>query len=203
MGLFDFLKPKAPKPSKAEFAKVRVMFMFGEKSKHVQNLKAIGRNIDARTDAESFIDEILAAYAQDPDDLSLLKLMARFALNVGETAKAAVILVNVTNRPEIRDRIDLTAIFWYLAHIVYISDHDPARALEYFQKATTATPPAGCKQPATSKDKANAHTMAMIMAEKTHDEEAYVFHDQSRRKVLPDIDWDDPRVLFELKQGSM
>ena len=194
MGLFDFLKPKKQEMPRS----VALAFLFGTKQKHVQNLKAVGKNNEARAEANKFIADILQAYTQDKDNVDLLDLLAQFACAAGETEGAQLALESVVNDEKAKSRIDLTVVYAGLARVFH-QRLDFKKELNAWVKAAAAVPPSGCKMPASTKKKAWIHTMAFVCAERIGDDEVADFHDKKRKELIPDFDWHDYESVIGLE----
>jgi len=162
----------------------------------------------------------------EPENPRHLSLFADVALklgapDVGKRTLESVITEN--NRPH----LDLTLVYFDLGRIWHdLGDKD--RELSYYEKSVEAEAPAGCKFPATRKQKAIAHYFAHVCltsmqftwefymkqrgageddiarAREKHSTDAQRAdsHIKKARELAPEINWDDGPQVTKLIQSE-
>jgi hypothetical protein len=220
MGIFDFLRRK---PGSRGFGKsikkilatsqgrFLVASMELEKlTAQVSNLKAVGRHDEAKSAAKAYIVSVAERFAkEDRDSKAMLHLIARAAIKLGEYHAGFAFVESFANLYSEMQRkgedagVDLTTAYHDLGILTELMKGPWQDCLLWHEKATEAEPPTGCKEPATSRDKALAHTSAYFCIataifewqNNLHLREAMenrkAWHDQKRREFAPECKWDD------------
>ena len=216
MGFFDFLKPKKNPIDDPKFRPFMIKGMADQLATRCDNLKAVGRETEARAVAVKFVVDSFRTCAQKEylESAEMLSAATYSAIRLGEANLGKQLLdsiietheaVRVKNPKSGGSMMDLTQPYidaGKLAHQMRESSEEEYRC---FWHAAEEKPPLGCKNPATDRQKATAHNFAYSISTVTgitdrvnSDEwkKRKKWHDVKRREYAPECDWDDPMAAI-------
>jgi tetratricopeptide (TPR) repeat protein len=160
--------------------------------KHINNLRAVGRDDDAQELARECLDKLLKEYMNAPADPAQLGLFTtasiRFReLDIGKKTLEAIIQAN-----EQHPFVDLTLVYFYLGTIYHQLGSDPEKELWCYEMAVSAKPAPNCKYVASKRMKAKAHLFAAGPANRLMRFDLCDQHEAECRRLVPDVDFEDP-----------
>jgi hypothetical protein len=215
MGFFDFLKPKRDPLDDPKIRPTVIKMMAAQLATRCGNLKAVGRETEARAIAVKFLMDSFSTCGEKEfrDSAKMLSAFADAAITLGEVRMGKQLLdglIEVYEKMQKTKRksfsiIDLTQPYidaGRLAHRIPNSSDEEYRC---FWLATEAQPPASCKEPASHRQKALAHQFAYGIsgvslmtdhANRSEWKKRMEWHDTKRREYAPECDWDDPMAAI-------
>jgi hypothetical protein len=226
MGLFDFLKPnKNSMNNPMDNPKLRPTMIKGMADQLVtrcNNLKAVGRETEAKAIAEKFLMDSFRTCEQKEylESTEMLSAVTYSAIRLGEAKMGKQFLDRIINAHEAMrvknpksggSVMDLTQPYidaGKLAHQMSESGEDEYRC---FRHAAEAEPPPGCKNPASNRQKAIAHNFAYSISAVTRMRDRAnshewgkreKWHDVKRREYAPECDWDDSKAMLAWLRGE-
>ena len=203
MGLFDFLKPKKKKglASVADNAKLtnsELRIALATVEKDVRNLVAVGREQEARKRIHWYLEKCSQEFFDDFENPDHLRFFATAATSLG-VLELGTNLLEITIEGNLKHPIlDLTTVYTDLGRMYHHTD--PKKELRAYHLATQCKCPPKCKFPSSIADKANAHNLAYMCARRLMNAEYSEYHDKMRRKLVPDLDWDDTMAVVRWVQ---
>lgn len=212
MGFFDFLKPKKDPLDDPKLRPTVIEMKAAMLATRCSNLKAVGRETEARAIAIRFLEESFKTCGEKQfrESAKMLSAFASAAISLKEAAYGKRLIDSIIDLHE-RMRadnakkavpIDLTLAFiaaGRLSHAI----NDFEEEYRCFWHACEAKAPSNCKDPATPGMKAVAHQFAYGSASPLYSKDTpeecmrrMSWHDTKRREYAPECDWDDPMAVI-------
>ncbi|MBE2282403.1 MAG: hypothetical protein IAE77_02955 [Prosthecobacter sp.] len=213
MSFFDFLKPKKDPLKDPRFRPTVIKMMAAQLASKCGNLKAVGRETEARATALRFLEKSFQTCSEKQfiDSAEMLSAIASAAVMLGEASFGKKFLDAIIDLHEQTQAtkdgkavpIDLTQAYiasGRLAHAI----RDFEEEYRCFWHACEAKAPPNCKAPATQTMKAIAHQFAYGCAGPPYSKAALEecerrmsWHDAKRREYAPECDWDDDMSVLD------
>ena len=131
------------------------------------------------------------------DDPEVFGVIADVCFTLKSYDKGISLLSQALNSEHIKSTIDLTFVYFALGRIYHFAGRDRHETYSLYFSATQAEAPLGCISPASQDRKALAHLFAFNssnLLQLTGDaemEEYARYHDEMRRYLAPNLNWDD------------
>jgi hypothetical protein len=158
---------------------------------HAEQMRASGRDEDAKKEVVALLKEALEEWKKDIHNTKNVRVFTTFAITFHELNIAMLTLRMMIDRNEKEPVFDSTIPYIELGRI-YHERKNPAEELASYMCAIDAVTPIGCRFPATKSDKALAHNLAYLFTSRVGNKAYMKLHDDRRRELLPELDWDDP-----------
>jgi hypothetical protein len=208
MGLLNFFKAKTdPAEDVAQADRMRRnAWLAGVQTlgKEVENLRSEGRDEEANKLIAEYLSKVLEEFKAEPENPQHLSLLAHVAIGLGALQEGKQALESALEAKH-SVAIDLTLPYLQLGRVHHQLGEDPKRELWCFETAAEAKTPPGCKFPATRQQKAMAHYyahfVALRIAQSNPDDPHSAIaqsHITRARRLLPELNWDDPSHVSKL-----
>jgi formylglycine-generating enzyme required for sulfatase activity len=221
MGFFDFLKPKKDPLDDPKFRPFMIMGMAEQLATRCDNLKTVGRETEARAIAVKFLMDSFRSCGEKEfrDSAKMLSAFADAAITLDEAQMGKQLLDGLIEAHEEMQKkkakpfsiIDLTQPYIEAGRLAHRIPNSSDEEYRCFWLATEAQSPAGCKEPASHRQKAIAHNFAYsisavtVITESANSDEWKTrkkWHDAKRREHAPEVHWDNPMAVIEWLKGN-
>jgi hypothetical protein len=179
--------------SKKPFVRKAVLLLGKEYAeKQASNLRAAGREQDARNVLKQYLDKLLQEYKTEPQNPTHLTPFTNASIQFQELEFAKHTLEAVIQAGEKHPFVDLTLIYFDLGKIHHWLRSDPEKELWCYQMAIDAKPPPKCNYVASQRMKAKAHYFAAGPASRLMRFDLREQHFTACRSLVSDVDFADP-----------
>lgn len=193
MGLLDWIENKID-PAAAYRRKYAELLLPAEMEyaeKQINNLRAVGRDDDARKLASEYLDRLFKDYKAAPANPTQLRLFTTASIRFHELEFGKKTLEGIIQANEQHPFVDLTLIYFYLGTIHHQLQSDPEKELWCYEMAIKAEPPPNCKYVASQRMKARAHLFAAGPANRLKRFDLCDWHDAECQRLVPEVNFGD------------
>ncbi len=184
---------------------VRESMLFMEReyaAKQASNLRAAGREQDARGVAKRHLGKWLEEFKNEPQNPVHLTWLTNAAIQLQEIEFAKETIEAIIHLSEKHPFVDLTLAYFNLGVIHHQLRSDPEKELWCYEMAINAQPPPKCNHIASQRMKAKVHLFAIGPANRLMNFDLRDQHVAECRKLAPDVDFDDPSAEAKFVQET-
>lgn len=174
---------------------VRQSMLFQEKEyaqKQVSNLRAAGREQDARNVVKEYLGKLLQEFKNEPQNPAHLTWFTNAAIELQELEFAKETIEAIIHLSKKYPFADLTLVYFNLGVIHHQLRSDPEKELWCYEMAINAQPLPKCNYVASQRMKAKVHLFASGPANRLMNLVLRDQHMAECRKLAPDVDFNDP-----------
>jgi serine/threonine protein kinase len=195
-----FDPPAAPGSSEEEFEKFTELPLFRRTylrdvlkegvEKQAANLRAVGRETEAKEVLENYISLLFREWENEPDDPRFLATVANAAIALGSLDHGRALLESAISRVQ-SDAIpiDLTHVYFHLGRIHHYLRRDIGDELWCYEMAIQSEAPTMCRYPATLAHKARAYIFARNEAAVKGKPKHEKWYRKRVQQLAPNVDW--------------
>jgi len=206
MGLFNWLErkidPVGAFKRKPEVQQAMLAMEMEYAQKQADNLRAVGREDDAKRVTTEYLDKLFKEWKQKPDDPFSLVRLSHAAIQLKELETGKRLLEAVIEGTRDKPIFDLTPIYFELGRLYHFLQVDPDKELKCYQMGIAAQAPLKAKYIASQRMKAKMHLFAAGPANRLMNFDLHDQHMDECRKLVPDVNFDDMDAKIKFVQET-